>query len=370
MTGVFAQSLANIGRLDLGVDIDSVVMFSLSRPAAGGAIDPGFLPRLVEALETMPGVSSVASAFVPVLSLERQVATAALEGMQAEELPVSRNFVSSGFFGMFGIELLAGREFEDAEMQVPTARPVAIVNQRFAERFGLPPDALVGRSVDAGSGRINERGEFVEIAHEIVGVVADVRSGKVTDEIEPQLFLPALGGTFYVRGARPSEDLLNAVRETVARVDSLTAATNLRTMEQQFRENIAIERFFAGTSTAFAVLATALAALGLYGVLAFSVAQRSREIGLRIALGAAASRVRGMVLRQVVGMAVIGIVVGAAAAVVLGRAAQSLLFGVEASDPLALAAAAVLLAGVTLGAAYLPARRASRVDPMTVLRYE
>jgi ABC-type antimicrobial peptide transport system permease subunit len=141
-------------------------------------------------------------------------------------------------------------------------------------------------------------------------------------------------------------------------------------MDQQFRANIAIERFFAGTSTAFAVLATALAALGLYGVLAFSVAQRSREIGLRVALGAPTSRIRAMVLRQVAGMAVIGIVLGATAAAVFGRAAQSLLFGIEAGNPLMLAAAAVVLAAVTLGAAYIPARRASRVDPATVLRYE
>jgi ABC-type antimicrobial peptide transport system permease subunit len=163
---------------------------------------------------------------------------------------------------------------------------------------------------------------------------------------------------------------MNTIRETVARVAPTMPVRNLQTMDQQFRANIAIERFFAGTSTAFAVLATALAALGLYGVLAFSVAQRSREIGLRVALGAPTSRIRGMVLRQVAGMAVIGIVLGATAAAVFGRAAQSLLFGIEAGNPLMLAAAAAVLAAVTLGAAYIPARRASRVDPATVLRYE
>jgi ABC-type antimicrobial peptide transport system permease subunit len=145
---------------------------------------------------------------------------------------------------------------------------------------------------------------------------------------------------------------------------------NLRTMREQVRENLATERYVAAASTAFAVLATALAGLGLYGVLAYSVAQRSREIGLRVALGAPTSRIRRMVLRQVAGMALSGIVLGAVAAALLGRTAQTLLFDVGTADPLALAAAVAVLAVVTLGAAYIPARRASRVDPMSVLRYE
>jgi ABC-type antimicrobial peptide transport system permease subunit len=141
-------------------------------------------------------------------------------------------------------------------------------------------------------------------------------------------------------------------------------------MEQQLQEGIAIERFFAGTASAFAVFATALAALGLYGVLAYSVAQRSREFGLRFALGAQVGRIRGLVLRQVGVMAVVGIVLGSIAAWSLGRVAQTLLSGVQASDPLVLSAAAAVVAIVTLGAAYVPVRRASRVDPTTVLRYE
>jgi ABC-type antimicrobial peptide transport system permease subunit len=163
---------------------------------------------------------------------------------------------------------------------------------------------------------------------------------------------------------------MNVIRETVARVDARMTVSSMSTMEQDFLDSIAIQRFAAGASSAFAVLATALAALGLYGVLAYSVAQRSREIGLRLALGAPAARIGGMVLKQVAGMAVIGVVLGALAAWGLGVAAQSLLFGVEAGDPLALAAAAALLTVVMLGAAYIPARRASRVDPMSVLRYE
>jgi ABC-type antimicrobial peptide transport system permease subunit len=178
------------------------------------------------------------------------------------------------------------------------------------------------------------------------------------------------GSTFYVRGARPPEDLLNAIRETVVRVDPTVPITRLATMEQRFLENIAVERFVAQASTAFAVLATVLAALGIYGVLAFAVAQRSREIGLRIALGAPTDRIRAMVVRQVVAMALVGLVLGVVAAVLLGRAARGLLYGVGTGDPVALAGAALVLTVVMLGAAYIPARRASRVDPMAVLRYE
>jgi ABC-type antimicrobial peptide transport system permease subunit len=163
---------------------------------------------------------------------------------------------------------------------------------------------------------------------------------------------------------------MNAVRETFVRIDPTLPITSLGTMEQQFRNSIGFERFFAGASTAFALLATTLAALGLYGILAYSVVQRSREIGLRLALGAPVARIRVMVLRQVARISTIGVVLGMIAAWLLGVAAQSMLFGVEAGDPLALAGAAAVLAVVTLGAAYIPARRASRVDPMTVLRYE
>jgi ABC-type antimicrobial peptide transport system permease subunit len=246
-----------------------------------------------------------------------------------------------------------------------------IVNQRFAERFGLSPDAIVGRRIVLG-GMTSIGAATALPTNEIVGVIGDLRlSGKVTDEVPPQVFYTTnMRTAFYVQSARPPESLFPEIRATVARVDPMAPVFNLQTMEQQLRANVAVVRFVAGTSTAFAVLATALAALGLYGVLAYSVAQRSREIGLRIALGAQPSRVRGMVLRQVAGMASIGIVLGAAAWWFLGHAAQGLLSGAQSGSLLAVAGAAALLAAVTLAAAYLPARRATRVDPMTVLRYE
>jgi putative ABC transport system permease protein len=354
ITFVFAHSVTNLTRVDLGLDLDSVTTFQVSAP--GRFQNQADREPIAEAIEAIPGVSSMATSGIPLLNQRPGYFSVSVRGVEAEPLPVGTYPVSPGFFEMFGIELLAGRDLSDAD----SGASVAIVSQRFAERLGLTPYDALGRTIDGAWGQ----------PFEIVGVVADVRSGAITEEIEPRMFTPGVGGTYYVRSARPPADLMNAIRETVARVDSSMTISNMSTMEQQFLDSIAIQRFAAGAALVFAVLATALAALGLYGVLAYSVARRSREIGLRFALGAPAARVRGMVLRQVTGMAVIGVVLGAMAAWGLGVAAQSLLFGVAAGDPLALAAAAALLTVVMLGAAYIPARRASRVDPMSVLRYE
>ncbi len=368
--GIFTQSLANIARLDPGVNIDSVIMFQVP-PPNGLSTHGDDIPRLTEALETMPGVSGVTWSMRPLLSPDAsggRFPQLTLEGSDAEAVRTSADIVSPNFFQTFGVELLAGREFMGTERLEHV-----IVNRRLTEHFGLSPAEIVGRNV-----RLPAAPGSRPLPVQIVGVVEDMTYGKVTN-IEPQMFNVgaaeaglSYGGatTFYVRATRPPDDLLNAVRETIARLDTTMAITNLRTMEQQIRENIAPERFVAGASTAFAVLATVLAGLGLYGVLAYSVAQRSREIGLRVALGAPLTRIRGMVLRQVTRMAVIGVVFGVVAAWFVGRAARSLLFGVEAADPLAIVAAAAVVAAVTLGAAYLPARRASRVDPMSVLRDE
>jgi putative ABC transport system permease protein len=362
----FAQSLANVARLDLGFDIDSVVMFSVP-PRGGLATSVSSLPRLAEALEEIPGVSAVAwSNYRPLLSLQGAATKdATVEGMTVEPFPVSQDIVSGDFAQVFDIDLVAGREFRDTDNSAGSSRLRAIVNQRFAEQLGLDPDATVGRTVKA------------IYTFEIVGVVEDVRIGKITNAIEPHMFVLAASGmvftgatTFYVRSELPPADVMSAIRTAINRVDPTTPIADLQPMEQQFRETIAAERFFAQTSTVFAVLATALAALGLYGVLAYSVAQRAREIALRFALGARPTRIRWMVLRQVALMAVIGVGLGTIAAWGLGRAAQNVVFGVEPGSLLALVSAAALLMVIMLGAAYIPARRASRVDPMTVLRYE
>jgi putative ABC transport system permease protein len=363
LTGVCAHSLANIARIDLGLEVDSIVTFSMSPATSGYAPDAAarLVDRLQEELAGLPGVTSAAWSGTALLSGgEPQMMVRGVDGVVMEEL-MPLNSVSPGFFQTLGIAMLAGRDFAPADRAA--ASTVVVVNQRFVERFGL--DAPIGTQV-----RPNPR-----VAWEIVGVVADAKYGNVTGEIQPQLFVAqspfrAPSTTFYVRGARDPEGLLTAARDTVKRVDPIVPITGLRTMQQQVRENLAVERFIATASAGFGVLATVLAALGLYGVLAYSVVQRSREIGLRFALGAPAARIRRMVLEQVAAMAMAGLVLGAVAAWLLGRAAQSVLFGVEAADPLALTTAAAVLAAVMVAAAYFPARRASRIDPIEALRHE
>ncbi|HVJ30154.1 MAG TPA: ABC transporter permease, partial [Gammaproteobacteria bacterium] len=368
MTAVFAQSLANIARIDLGVDVDSVLTFRVSPDASGYSAEETarLYERLEEELATTPGVTSVASSMMELFSGDTMVGGTSVAGVEAlPRLGTHLNYIGTGFFRTLGIPLLAGRDFTAADVTgtgTGTAR-IVVVNERSAERLGLGQD-VVGRRI-----------QVVGNEAEIIGLVANAKDEGVTNMIAPQVFMPRgqLAGSaasFYVRSARPFADLLTSVRATIRRVAPDVPITDLNTMRAKARESLATERYVAAASTAFAVLATALAGLGLYGVLAFTVAQRSREIGLRFALGAPAGHIRGMLLRQMGVMTLIGIALGVVAAWLLGQAARSLLFGVEAANPIALAGAALVLAAVTLGAAYFPSRRASRVAPIVVLRYE
>jgi ABC-type antimicrobial peptide transport system permease subunit len=198
----------------------------------------------------------------------------------------------------------------------------------------------------------------------------------VKDKIPPVFVLPyrqmsQVGSmVYYIRSSLPTDQVVRGIRDVSKRIDPNLPLEDLKTMPQQVRENVFLDRMISTMSAAFAALATLLAAIGLYGVLAYSVAQRTREIGVRMALGADSSRVQLMVLRQVGMMTLVGGVIGIAGAVGLGKGAQSLLYQLEGSDPVVFATAAVVLVLVALGAGYLPALRASRIDPMTALRYE
>lgn len=370
LAGLFTQSLVNISRVDLGVRVDSTSTFYISPELNGYTPQASaqLFDRLEEELSAIPGVTSVASSVMLLLSGNKWANNVSVEGFEAgpdTNTDSVMNYVGSGFFRTVDMGLLAGRDFTAADnLEAPR---VVIVNRQFAERFGLGNEA-VGKRMATGSGG--------ELDMEIVGVVQDAKYNNVKDAVGPQFFLPrrqsASLGTmnFYVHSAVPAEQVLTAVPEVMARLDPNLPVNNLRTLAQQVRENVMLDRFVGTLAAAFALLATLLAAMGLYGVLSYTVAQRNREIGLRLALGAPPSQVRGMVLRQVGWMALIGGVIGLVVAIALGQAASALLYGISATQPGVILLASAALGSVVLLAGYLPARRASRIDPMHALRNE
>jgi ABC-type antimicrobial peptide transport system permease subunit len=210
----------------------------------------------------------------------------------------------------------------------------------------------------------------------IVGLAKDAKYSQVKDKIPPVFVRPYRQGgrlgtnNFYVRTSIAPQQVLRAIPDVMKRIDPNLPVERVKLLPDQVNDNVSIDRVISTLSASFAVLATLLAAVGLYGVLAYSVAQRTREIGVRMALGANSGSVRAMVLRQVGVMTAIGGVIGIAGAIGLGRAARSLLFQLEGYDPVVMAAAAVVLALVAFGAGFIPALRASRVDPIAALRYE
>jgi predicted permease len=260
---------------------------------------------------------------------------------------------------------MAGREFTDAD--VAGSPKVAIVNEAFAKKFNLGRDAV---------GKHMAQGDDKNLDIQIVGVVQNAKYSEVKQVIPPQFFRPyrqdeRVGSlTFYVRTSSEPAQVLRAIPTVIARLDSNLPIEDLKTLPQQARESVFLDRMISTLSAAFALVATILAAVGLYGVLAYTVSQRTREIGLRMALGADGPRVRRMILTQVGVSTIIGAVVGVACAYGLGRSAESLLYDLKGYDPLVMTSAVVLLALVALAAGYIPAYRASRVHPMQALRYE
>ncbi len=369
--GLFTKSLLNISRVELGIKTENVVTFGVSPELNGYKSERSreMFARLEETLAAMPGVTSVSGALVPLLAGNNWGTDLQVEGFKSgPDIDSNARFneVSAGYFGMMGVPLISGREFTVADTL--GAPKVAIVNEAFAKKFNLGRDA-VGK-------RIGSSGQGEALDTEIVGLVQNAKYSSVKDEVPPLFFRPyrqddQVGSmTFYVRTAIEPGSFLVNIPKVVATIDPNLPVENLRTLERQAEYNVFMDRVVAMLSASFAILATLLAAVGLYGVLAYTVTQRTREIGLRMALGAGPARVRGMVLRQVGVMTAIGAVIGLTAAVWASRGAQSLLYQLEAWDPGVLAASAVVLTIVALGAGFIPAHRASRVDPMRALRWE
>jgi predicted permease len=373
-SGFFVKSLLNISRVDLGFKVDRVVTFGLSPDLNGYSPDRTrlFFQHLEDELRVAPGVTAVTVSLVPLLAGNNRSRGVAVQGFVAGPDTDSNsryNRVGPGYFSALGIPLVAGREFTDAD--TVNSANVALVNQTFAKKFGLGSDA-VGKSMGWAPGQ----GYRSPLDTTIVGVVEDAKYSEVKQKVPPQFFVPyrqdkGLGGMHvYVRTSGDIAQAAPTITAVVKRLDPNLPIQQLETLPDQVRNNTYLDRMMTTLSAAFALLATLLAAVGLYGVLAYTVAQRTREIGLRMALGAAPDRVRGMVLRQVAIMTLVGTLVGLAGALGVGKVAQSILFQMTGADPAVLALSAVALALVALCAGFIPAHRASRVDPMRALKYE
>ncbi len=368
--GLFIRSFANVSRVDLGMRVDNVVTFGVL-PELNGytpARSRVLFERLEEELRAMPGVTAVATSLVPILTGSNYGSGVSVQGfVRTPDTDVSARFneISAGYFQAMGIPLLAGREFEPSDA-IGGAK-VAIVNEAFARKFNLGRDAVGKFMAQRGDGPLDVQ---------IVGLVKDAKYSEVKAEIPPQFFFPyrqdsTLGSlAFYVRTSQDPAPLLKALPMVVSRLDPDLPLENLKTLPQQISENVFLDRMIGMLAAAFAALATLLAAIGLYGVLAYTVAQRTREIGVRMALGAHAGQVRALVVRQVGWMVLVGGLIGIACALAIGRTVRSMLYGLQGWDPVVLAVSAALLSIVAGVAGYVPARRASRVDPIQALRYE
>ena len=369
--GLFTRSLLNLKNTNLGLRTDHVVEFTiapeLNRYSPPRAI--AFVDRLRQSIATLPGVTSVSAASIPILSNSDWGSSVTIEGYTArenEDMHVWRNDVGPNYFATMKTPLLSGREFRDSD-NAGTAK-VAIVNATFLRRF-LPGRNPLGLHIRTGPGNAKPNVE-------IVGVVKDSKHSDPRDPIRPFVYEPytqdpTFGrATLYVRTVGDPSAMNATLRKTVQSLDPNLPVYDLETLVEQVDDTVFADRLLTFLSLCLGLLAAALAAIGLYGVMTYVVTRRTREIGIRMALGATRESIAGLILREAVRLAAVGVVIGLVAAFAVDRLVASLLYGVGATDPLVFAVAVLLLALVALVAGGLPARRAAGVDPVVALRYE
>ena len=368
--GLFARSLYNLKSVDAGFPLDHLVSFSVDPSLSGYSQERtrDLFQRMQDELSGVPGVRRVSMAQLGPLTGNDWSMTIRVDGYAAkesEDLNPNVDGVGPGYFSTMGIPLVAGREFTPQD--TAGGPRVAIINESTARYFFGSTNPL-GRRFGFG------RSQATDI--EIVGVVRDTRSLDLREKPVRFVYLPykqspELGAiTFYARLAPGLPSPAGAIRQAVQHLDSSLPLYDMKTMEAQVDESLFIDRMVAALSIAFGALATLLAAIGLYGVMSYAVARRTREIGIRMALGAERSRVLWLVLREVATLGAWGIAIGLTAAIIVTRRIQAQLYGLTPTDALTLAAAAAVLGCVALLAGYLPARRATAIDPMMALRTE
>jgi predicted permease len=370
--GLFIRSLANLRDLDPGFRTKNLLAFNVD-PTMNGYPDErsrNFLRQLFENMSAVPGVQSAALAIVPVLEGNEWDNSVTVEGYipkAGEFVDPHMNFVSPKYFKTMDVAILAGRDFDARDER--GSMKVAIVNEKFAKRYTGSTNA-VGRKIGMGA----DPGTKTDIT--IIGGVSDMRYESMRDEVPDEVFQPyrqiefVSGMYAYLRTDRDPESYFEAVRRKVHEIDPNVPVARLRTLERQMEISLMTERLVASLSTAFALLATLLAGIGLYGVMAYTVARRTREIGIRMALGAFRGDVVWLVMREVLLLLGIGMVIGLPAAWALSRFVEAQLYGITPADMPTIALAIAGIAAVAILAGFLPARRATRIDPMRALRWE
>jgi predicted permease len=388
--GLFVRSLRNLKDLDVGFDRENVILFSLNTP--GGytlAQRVNLYQQALERLEALPGASAASLASFSLLSGSGMNSNIVVEGYDNrpdEDMDCHRLWVGPKYFAAMGMTLLEGRDFGPQELRpqggLPAAGPspqpgatpgapiAAVINQTMA-RYFFRDGSPLGRRFRL------QRGPIQGIPIEVIGVIKDARYYSLREQTPPTFYLsffqrPREGeaGTVLLRSFADPVSIATAIARAVRELDPQVQVVNLRTMNEVVDRSLMQERFVAQLGSFFSLFALLLAAIGLYGVMSYATAQRTREIGIRMALGARAADVIWLALRETMLLVGAGVVIGLGAALVANRLVESLLFGLSAADPLTITQAVLLMLVVAALACYVPARRATKVDPMIALRYE
>jgi predicted permease len=367
--GLLWRTLQNLEHVTPGFEARGMLTFRVDPTLNGyeeGRIRTLYT-TLLERLRALPGVTRASFSHHGLLygwSSRSSVET--LEGRKLpRDVDVNRLIVDRDFFDTVGIPLVAGRNFTGLEQ--PSGLRQVVINREFA-RTGFNMDAPIGRQFQLST-------QPEAPTYEVIGVVGDARIVRLKDPAPPTVYFSykqeiTYAVVFALRTKVAPETLAEAVRTTVATVDPDLPVARLRTQEAQLAASLLRERLFARLAAALAALALALACIGLYGLMAYAVSRRTPEIGIRMALGAARGRVLRMIVADACRLMIVGLAIGVGAAIAAGRYLENQLFGLTPSDPSTQALSVALLAVVSLAAAYLPARRASRVDPLIALKSE